>query len=188
MNQVISKLSLVVLGAGLMVGCANAQREADKAMTTPSAESQTAANAAGAASVIEVNFDKGSFVLNEGSREALREMAAKAKANGKIDEFHVLAWADKDYPADTKAKATTAERDLANRRASSISTFIKNELAVSDVDTYNMTERPGTLSKLFNTDNARLKEAFEQAGVTGAAGKSITGKASRAVVMATLED
>jgi hypothetical protein len=187
MKHVLAKASVLVLTSALSFGCANMKRETDKAMSTPSAESKTAAKAAGAAEVVEVNFERGSSVLTEGSREALREMVAKAKRDGKIDELNVLAWADRDYPADKNVKVPSADRALADRRADAISTFLKSDLAVNDVDTYNMTERPGALSKLFNTDNARMKQAFEDAGVTGAGGKSITGKASRAVVLATLE-
>lgn len=175
-------IAFTALGLGAS-GCASAKKEADQAMATPSASTTTAAQETGAVSVTEVNFEKGSFVLTEGSRAALRDLASKAKASHKIDEVKVLAWADRDYPADAKNKASKADKTLADKRAAAIRDFVKAELALDDVDTYNMTERPGAISSLFNTEDSKLKQAFENAGVTSADGKSITGKASRAVVM-----
>ncbi|MES2962495.1 MAG: DUF1328 domain-containing protein [Bdellovibrionota bacterium] len=170
-------------GAAAMSGCSHAEKATDQALATPSATTETAARESGAVSVTEVNFDKGSFVLTEGSRAALRDLVAKAKTTNAIDEVKVLAWADKDYPSDSKAKASKAETTLADKRATAIRDFMKAELAISDVDTHNMTSRPGTFANLFKTDDQKLKQAFENAGVTSADGKAITGKASRAVVM-----
>jgi len=188
MTKMISYGLFAAVGATLTLGCSSMKRETDKALSTPSAESKTAARAAGASEVVEVNFDQGSFVLTEGSREALRDMVNDAKKNGQIDDLKILAWADKDYPTNSNTKATRADKQLADQRATAISNFVKSELKVGDVDTYNMTERPNALEDLLNTSDADVKRAFEQAGVTGSGGKSITGKASRAVVMATLED
>lgn len=174
-------LAFSVLGLG--AGCSHAEKATDQALSTPSAKTETAAQEAGAVSVTEVNFDKGSFVLTEGSRAALRDLASKAKASHAIDEVKVLAWADRDYPADSKNKASKADKTLADKRANAIRDFVKAELALEDVDTFNMTERPGAIASLFNTDDSKMKQAFENAGVTSADGKAITGKASRAVVM-----
>ena len=149
---------------------------------------RAAARQTGSSIVIEVNFKKGSFALNETSREALRNMVNRAKTAGTIDDLKVLAWADVNYPAESSRKISKAERNLAENRADSIRDYVKAELAVSSIDIYNMAKRPNAVQNLFDTSDATVKKAFENAGVTSAEGKSTTGRASRAVVMAMLKD
>lgn len=179
---------MIAAPVAMLVGCNSAQKAHDQAMTTPSAEAKTAASQQGTNSVVEINFAQGSSELTEGNRQALRDMVAKAKASGEVDELKVLAWSDKDYPADKNATLPEGERELASRRATAIQDFVKAELAIDDVDTYNMASRPNMLQEVFNTSDAEMKRMFENAGVTSSDGKSVTGKASRAVVMATFED
>ena len=182
------KALMIAAPVAMLVGCNSAQKAHDQAMTTPSAETKTAANQEGAGEVIEINFAQGSSELTEGNRQALRDMIGKAKTRGEVDEIKVLAWSDKDYPADKNQELPAGDRDLASRRANAIQEFVKAELAVDDVDTYNMAARPNVFQEVFNTSDAEMKRMFQDAGVTSADGKSVSGKASRAVVMATLED
>lgn len=171
----------------LATGCSSAKKELDQAASTPSAEATTAAREVAASHVTEVNFEKNSFVLTEGSRAALADLVNQAKAVGTIDDVKVIAYADQAYPADSKKKLSKKERDLATRRANAISSYLKGQLAINDVDTYNMAERPNAMESAFNTSDARIKSALENAGVTAADGKSFTGKSSRAVVMVMLK-
>jgi outer membrane protein OmpA-like peptidoglycan-associated protein len=182
-----TSLALIVLAAAVSA-CNSAQKEADKAMSAPPAEATTAARQAGSNNVVEVNFEKGSAVLTEGSRVSLRGMVEQARMSGKIDELKVLAWSDADYPNNSQNKLSKQDRELADKRASAIRDYVKSELGVDDVDTYNMAERPNAFEDMFNTSDARTKSAFESAGMTGAGGDSLTGKASHAIIMAMIED
>ena len=175
---------IVLTLTGLMAACASAKKETDKAMSAPAPQTVTAAHEAGSANVTEVNFDRGSFVLSEGARSALTDMIGKARSAGDVRAISVLAWADSAYPSDAKKTLSPADRDLAKRRADAISNYLKTENLASNVDVYNMAERPNAVERLFNTSDARVKNAFEEAGVTSSEGKTITGKASRAVIMA----
>jgi hydroxylamine reductase (hybrid-cluster protein) len=165
------------------VACNSVEKKADEVSSIPSADTVTAAREAQASNVVEVNFDKNSFVLSEGHRSALANMINQVKAQGQIEDVKVLAWADAAYPADAKKTLSKADRELAKKRADAISNFIRSELAVSDVDTLNMAERSGAISNFFNTEDARLKRSMENAGVTSNDANSLTGKVSRAVVM-----
>ena len=179
----LMSIALLATAFAALNGCSSAEKRVDQALSTPSAKTETASREAGAVAVTEVNFDKGSFVLSEGSRLALKDLISKARANNKIDEIKVLAWADTAYPANDEVKVPQAQVNLADKRATAIADYIRAEMSLNDVEKYNMTKRPGQLAGLFNTDDARTKEAFENAGVTSADGKAITGKASRAVIM-----
>jgi uncharacterized membrane protein YtjA (UPF0391 family) len=174
---------LAIAGTAAFSGCNSAEKRMDQALSTPSTETTTASNQQGAAAVTEVNFDQGSFVLSEGARAALKDLVEKTRSNNTIDDVKVLAWADTAYPADKNAELPRAQRDLADKRATAIADYISKSLGVKDVEKYNMASRPSTVAKWFDTDDAETKRAFENAGVTSNGGKSITGKASRAVIM-----
>ncbi|MNL71840.1 hypothetical protein D3C87_1970620 [compost metagenome] len=53
---------------------------------------------------------------------------------------------------------------LANDRANEIKKYIKNELKVSDVKTFNMAERPNALQSMLGTKTAEMKETMEGSG------------------------
>ena len=181
------RATLALVAVAACAACSSAKKEADKAVSAPPAEAQTAARQAGSSSVVEVNFEKGSAVLTEGSRAALRDMVNNARNAGKIDELKVLAWSDADYPSSQQNKLSSADRALADKRATSIRDFVKSELGVDDVDTFNMAERPNAFENMFNMADAETKNAFESAGMTSANGQSMTGKASHAIVMAMID-
>jgi len=170
--------------AGLAVGCSSMKNESDRVLSTPSAESKAAAHQEGAANLSEVNFEKGSFVLTAGAREALKQMTDRTKNTGEVTEIKILAWSDADYPSDSRRKLSKADRDLADQRLNSIRDYVKQELAIKNIKTYNMAERPNAFARVFDTSDARTKNTFEKAGVTSSDGKSLTGNASRAIVMA----
>jgi uncharacterized membrane protein YtjA (UPF0391 family) len=176
-------LAFLAMAGAAISGCNSAEKRVDQALSTPSSETETASGQQGAVAVTEVNFDQGSFVLTEGARAALKDLVDKTRSTKTIDDVKVLAWADTAYPADKNAELPRAQRDLADKRATAIADYISKSLGVKDVEKYNMASRPSTVAKWFDTDDAETKRAFESAGVTSNGGKSITGKASRAVIM-----
>ena len=72
-------------------------------------------------------------------------------------DVKVIAWSDSEYPAKKQKQLSKKDRELAERRASMLEDFLKQNLKSADVDTYNMAERPNTLENLFDTSDARLK-------------------------------
>lgn len=112
---------------------------------------------------VTISFDTGSAMLTESARTSLRDLVRNARAAGEIDQVTVAAWSDKALPTG-KTDLAEADRDLADKRADAISSVLKTELEVGDVDTYNMAERANWLARTFNTRQAELKSIFAKKG------------------------
>lgn len=150
-------------------------------------ETEKAAKSLGAARASEISFDEGNANLSESAKNAIREVVKSAKESGKINELKVAVWADREYPQ-KDAKASKADIDLAQKRAANIEAFIKSEMKVGTINTFNMTERPNALAKFLRTPQSELKSTMEASGAaprtsdeTGFFGQKA--KASKAVIM-----
>lgn len=150
-------------------------------------ETEDTAKGMGANAVMEVSFDEGSAALTEDTKKELRNKISEAKQTNKIDELKIASWADREYPS-KDTKASKSEVELAKKRGENLKSFVKDELKVGDVSTYNMTERPNPLQKFFRTGQAKVKNAMEASGAaprtekeTGVFGTKA--KASKAVIM-----
>ena len=147
---------------------------------------QDAADRLGASQVKEVNFDKNSDRLSDTQKADLKATIQDAAQKGKIHEVKVLAWSDKEYPAE-KGKQDKNDIGLAKNRIKNLKAYLKDELKVSDVDSYNMTERPNALEKFFNTSDAKIKNATEAMGAAPTAGNTglfdMKAQASKAAIM-----
>ncbi|MFV8257846.1 hypothetical protein ACNQKP_08565 [Bdellovibrio bacteriovorus] len=124
---------------------------------------ESAGKTLGAKMVSEISFDEGKSSLTDSAKDDIRKMVNEAKQKGKIDELKVAVWADREYPTEG-AKASKQDVNLANDRARVVKNFIKDELKVGSVNTYNMTERPNALQKFMHTDTAKTKTAMEDSG------------------------
>lgn len=147
---------------------------------------QDAADRLGAQQVKEISFDKNSSSLTEAQKTEIRNAVTEAAQKGKIDEVKVLAWSDKEYPAE-KGKQSKEDVALAKKRIEDLKMFLKKELKVSSVDSYNMTERPNALEKFFHTSDAKVKDTTEAMGAAPAEGNTgifdMKAQASKGVVM-----
>lgn len=147
---------------------------------------QDAADRLGASMVKEVSFEKNTDRLSDFQKTEIKNAINEASQKGKIDEVKILAWSDKEYPAE-KGKQSKDDINLAKNRIRHLKSYLKDELKVSDVDTYNMTERPNALEKLFNTSDAKIKNAAESTGAAPVDGNTglfdLKAQASKGVVM-----
>ncbi len=145
-----------------------------------------AADRLGADEVKEVTFEKSVTGLSETQKAEIRTAISEASKRGKIDEVKVLAWSDKEYPTET-GKPAKSDVNLANDRLRDLKAFLKKELKVSDVDTYNMSERPNALEKFFHTSDSKVKNAVEAEGGAPTAGNTglfdMKAQAAKGVVM-----
>lgn len=145
-----------------------------------------AAERLGASDVKEVSFDKNSTNLTDAQKAEIRAAVNEATQKGKIDEVKVLVWSDKEYPA-TEKKQSKEDIKLAKERIKELRAFLKDDLKVSDVDAYNMTERPNALQKFFHTADAKIKNTTEAAGGAPTDGNTglfdVKAQASKAAVM-----
>lgn len=157
------------------------------ALAMVSEQTQQAAVSLGASSLGEVEFVAGSDAVSEASRAELKNIIDDARQKGKIDNIKVLAWSDQEYPA-AKTAQSKEEIQLARKRLASLQKYLKGELKITNVDGFNMAERPTKLKEFFNTQDARVKKTTEIAGAapatdadTGLFGEK--GQASKAVIM-----
>ncbi len=114
-----------------------------------------------------VQFDRGQSVLNEANKKYLNELAKKASRTGReIDEIKILAWADREYPAEGE-KTKTRDVILANERANVIRKFMKDGLNASEpFDIFNMAKKPGKMDELLKDEEFRVKEDVADSGVS----------------------
>jgi len=133
-----------------------------------STETEQASKLLGAKMVSEVSFDEGKSSLSDSSKEEIKAFVASARESGKIGEVKLAVWADREYPA-KDTKASSGDVKLANERAKSLSNYLKKELKVDSVSSYNMTERPNALQKFVKTPAEKVKSTIE---ATGAAPKT----------------
>lgn len=147
--------------------------------------SQDAGVMLGATQVKEITFDKKSSSLTDAHKLALKAAIDEASQSGQIAEVKVLAWSDKEYPSPT-GKQSRADVKLAKNRIADIKSYLK-DLKVSDVGSYNMTERPNALQKLFHTKTEKVKNTTEMAGAAPTADQTglfdNKAQASKSVVM-----
>lgn len=147
---------------------------------------QDAANRMGASQVKEISFEKSATGMSEKQKEEIRAAVNEAAQKGKIDEVRVLAWSDKEYPAE-KGMQNKADNELAKKRAQEMEKFLKKDMKVSTVKTYNMSERPNALETFLNTSDAKVKETAENAGAAPTEGNTgifdMKAQASKGVVM-----
>lgn len=147
---------------------------------------QDAADRLGAAQVKEISFDKNSDKLSDAQKADIKTAVQEATQKGKIDEVKILAWSDKEYPAE-KGKQDKNDVTLAKNRIKNLKNFLKDELKVSSVDAHNMSERPNALEKMFNTSDAKVKNAAESTGAAPTSGNTglfdMKAQASKAAVM-----
>jgi hypothetical protein len=119
----------------------------------------------GATTFSEVKFGLANSRLTEDQKKDLTSAIAAARLKGDIKKVKVLAWADKEYPK-TQTKHDPADTELADNRAYEIKKYLKDNLAVSTVDTFNMTQRPSRIEKVLNTKDVQLKKQVEDESAT----------------------
>ncbi|HTL13193.1 MAG TPA: hypothetical protein VL588_11935 [Bdellovibrionota bacterium] len=112
---------------------------------------------------ITLDFRKGSSVLSSDDESKLRELVNKAQTGAKIDQMTVAAWSDKALPKEGQ-KLSDADQRLAKGRSDAVYMFLKDQLNVPYVATYNMAEDANWLAKTFRTSDAELKSLFGKKG------------------------
>lgn len=177
---------IAVAATASLMACSHSASREDHSKT-----SQAAARV-GAEEYTSISFDKGSAALSEANRAKLRELASKTQNSGKVDEYKVLAWADREFPAEGQ-KAGRADIDLAKARAESVRKFLEDDLdAKADVEKFNMAERPGSMASWFGTETSKVKNTFESTGAApndvGPRASVIGNKASQALILVDYED
>jgi hypothetical protein len=193
----LKSLSIAMICAAAALGALNACSRSPQARNEtrndsaeiPNLQNRYAADKADASYVTEVQFNRGMASLNADAIDKINNLVSRARNTGEIDEIKVISWADQEYPSKNVKALPRVQRDLAAQRNAEIKNQIEGISTKIDVDTYNMAERPGALSELFKTQNAKLKHNLEIAGIPTTASKvKMPSKASKAVVMVIMKE
>lgn len=179
-------LSIPVLA--MLTSCASGEHRAGTAQGNSNPVAQIVAQDSEVQDFVEIEFGLGSAALSDAAKTSLIDVVSKAKLAGKVDEVIVLSWSDLEYPARNSATQPRDQRNLAGERNRAIKSYLQSARSGVDVDTYNMAEKPNTLSKWFDTSDNQLKRAFVKAGLpTTQDSPQYEGKASRAVILVKIE-
>ncbi len=189
MNSQKSKIISMGLAILALSACSSVHKTGDQETTSVSKESRQVAVQESASYVTDLSFDEGSAKLSSSDRSKLDEIISKAKYGGRIDDVKVISWSDAEYPSLKKGKLSKAQGSLAERRAENIKNYLKGLDRSLDIDTFNMAEQPGSLSKLFKTENSKIKKSLETAGIAHDDGDDrYSAKAGKSTVMVILKE
>jgi hypothetical protein len=191
------KIAPFVLAAVFSAACAHKpetieEKKAEAAAVAPKpVKTVQAAKEVASKNFVMVSFAPGKYALSEGDKRTLAEWSVNAPKKGKVAKYEILAWADKEYPADGK---NVAKKDvhLADERAKAVEDFFKKDLITkADLDRHNMAKRPGIFSEIFKTEDHDVKEVFEDRGAAPTEHHTTNlkeeNKASKAVVLVKYE-
>lgn len=135
--------------------------------------------------VTEVSFKKGSTDLSEASKKQIEKILDKAKATREVEGVKVISWADQSYPSENKGSLPDRQKKLAENRNEKIKDFVNSRNKDWKVELHSMAERPGALTNLLGSSDARIKKSLEEAGL-GTKGEET--HASKAIVMVLVKD
>lgn len=108
--------------------------------------------------ITAISFAKGSHKLSKSDLSTIRAMYKAVLTDDTVDKVIVAAWADDKMPSGTKL--SDAQVDLAEKRADAIEDVLK-KMGNKNVDTYNMAKDATWIGKVFETQNAEIKEAMK---------------------------
>lgn len=157
---------------------------ADSNLNSPTT---SAVNELGTAKVTEIKFPEGQANVSRDKLTEIAKAVSLAKGAGEIKEVKIISWADREYPA-KGASIPNSSVNLAERRAEFLKKYVKDELKVGSVNTFNMAKRPNAVQEFLGTPTAEVKDAMEHTGAaptnkedTGFLG--LKGKASTAMIL-----
>lgn len=195
------KYILISIFTALIAACAsNSSKEQPQAAAqSPKQPSQPQASIEAkqlgaeqeAATVAEISFAKGKAELSAEAKKRLGDIRARIQKTDKPGDLEVIAWSDQEYPSVHAGKLPDASRDLAYKRGENIQKFLKQAAGDKDVDIniHNMAERPGSIEKLWQGKDQRIKKSLETSGIPNTDTSVKTpSKASKAIVLLIPED
>lgn len=194
-HKKITYVAVMLLFGGFL-GCSSTPNKvSESGFPQTSNQEMTAAQAvnnsvgfdAKAHNFVEIKFRPKSAVLSKNAKQALREVVAQARQDGKTKDVLVFSWSDQEYPSNNLKVLPKREIDIANKRNKAVASYLKS-IKNGGVDTYNMAEQPNVFSKWFNTADYKLKKSFLAAGLpTTADAPAYAGKASHTVILVKVE-
>lgn len=133
----------------------------------------------------EVTFKEGSSELTSDAKEKINKLVRKVKnKKGKISEVQVVTWGDKEYPSKKKEELNEQQKDLVNRRNSSLESFFESELNQFKFTGISMAERPSFWGRVTASDKSQVKKSLQLGRIATTAEKSQgVSQASKSIIM-----
>jgi hypothetical protein len=193
------KIMKILLLALLVASCASKPAKDQGSNTTTvkkaqetkavSMESKQLASEEESNLVTEITFPKEKATISKQAQEEIRKLYKKASAKGKIEEIKVITWGDQEYPSVYEKKLSEKQINLVDKRNDAVEKYIGTLNENTEVETYSMAERPGTLNKLFSSEDAKIKKSLETAGIPNTdTSVKVPGKASKSVVIFIMDE
>jgi hypothetical protein len=191
--------STILLFCTVLVSCAHEDKKDEPKLGeptqnavvkgVPSIEAKQVAAEEQAAFVVEVKFAKNQHKLPAAAKLKIKKLVQQANSAGKLSRVQVAVWADQEYPSVHTKALSSDQVELVKRRGQEVSSVIEAVEKDADPEVHNMAERPGMWGELVSNAGARLKKAFEVAGIpnTDTSVKSPS-KASHAIVLISVEE
>ncbi len=110
-----------------------------------------------------IKFRENSATMSDADKATLRNLVRDARDRAPVAAVTVAAWSDKELPRNGE-KLLGYDRELADKRADAVETYIKDSLDIGNVDTFNMAEDSNWLAKTFGTSDSELKSRFSRRG------------------------
>lgn len=136
-----------------------------------------------ASSVIELSFERGRDQLEPAEAQTLNARIEAARKRHGVATARLVVWAEEEYPSQSRGRLAAPERELAERRATTLSSLVSSLAPGVKVERYNMAVRAGVFQRVIASREARVKQAFENAGVPNTdTHVRVPGKAGRAII------
>lgn len=107
-----------------------------------------------------LTFPAGATQLSVDDKAKLKAFIESAVATGTIKEIKVASWSDRDVPTDPTKSLSKDDRRMAEERANAVRKYLRDQLKMKKVETYNMAHGAGRIAKAFRTEEAELRAAF----------------------------
>ncbi|MGE0528989.1 MAG: hypothetical protein AB7G93_08775 [Bdellovibrionales bacterium] len=181
--------SVSTLALALTLSLQASGRDEASGPAAPKKAYSKAARVSNADVMTELVFEPKTSNLTASAERHLHDFLRRAQGSGRpVDEVKILAWADQNYPSNSKKDLGKEDRTLADNRALEVRGFVQTQMPGVDVDVVNMAERPHELEKVFNTDDARLKLALERAGLLRPEKGPMPTRAGRVMVLFLMKE
>lgn len=158
-----------------------------KPTTVASIEAKQVAAEQEAAYVVEVLFAKNSAKVSPEAAAKIEAMFKNVPDQKRVKGVKIISWADDEYPSTGDKKLSSTQVDLAKERLESVQRIVKDRHAGLQFELVNMAKRPGPFSKLVGTEDARIKESLERAGVSTTEDKAAS-KARKAIILLVMKE
>lgn len=113
----------------------------------------------GADAASQITFEPGRATLTSQEISALNDLVAQARMNNdQIDEVKVFVWADQVYPDTATHKITRQEKKIAQDRIKNIKNYLKKDLKIRDVETFNMAREQREFRDLINAGGSVARD------------------------------